>query len=235
MPFERVGVLLRDFHTHRFKIGGLYNLDCWAGVEMLLPGNFLFSAGIHPWSLPTIISKEEQERTLRSLEDLITTGQIVALGECGWDPKSKASYADQDTLFRAQWLLAERYRLPMVLHVVRSWSYLDQFIKQEHPSVPLIVHGFRSNSTLAESLLRKGVWLSFGRYYQPESLQKAWQAGRLLVETDDAPIEIEAVYRQVVTDLAIAETELQRHLAEASQLLFPSKSLDSREESHSRS
>ena len=74
--------------------------------------------------------------------------------------------------------------------------------------MPWIIHGFRGKKQLAEQLLGAGLYLSFGVRYNPEALHSAWAAGRLLLETDESPVLIHTLYRQVAEELQITDVLL---------------------------
>lgn len=76
--------------------------------------------------------------------------------------------------------------------------------------MPWIIHGFRGKKQLAEQLLDRGFYLSFGARYHPEALHAAWTAGRLLLETDDSPNHIGGLYRRVAEELQITEALLSQ-------------------------
>lgn len=209
-----------DFHSHQ---RGRFALCCCDLLREEVPPIAdcpYLSVGLHPWSLPLEVSSPTVEMALEQLNKLAREGRIVAVGEAGWDAHSPAAMDYQQQLVEAQWQIAEENRLPMVLHVVKRWQELEYFIRRSHPTIPLIVHGFRGKAPLAQRLLQLGVWLSFGRYYNRESLYEAWKAGRLLLETDDSSLSIEAIYRAVAEDLGIDLSLLRDRLTGVAHQLF---------------
>lgn len=193
----------RDFHSHQRGRFALCSCDLLREEVPSKADCPYLSVGLHPWSLPREVSSPTVKIALDQLNKLAREGRIVAVGEAGWDAHSLAAMDYQQQLVEAQWQIAEEYRLPMVLHVVKRWQELEYFIRRSHPTIPLIVHGFRGKAPLAQQLLQRGVWLSFGRYYNRESLYEAWKAGRLLLETDDSSLPIETIYRAVAEDLGV--------------------------------
>ena len=192
-----------DFHTHQRGSFSLCSCDLLREEVPPIADCPYLSVGLHPWFLPKEVSSPPVEVALDQLNKLAREGRIVAVGEAGWDAHSPAAMDYQQQLVEAQWQIAEENRLPMVLHVVKRWQELEYFIRRSCPTVPLIVHGFRGKAPLAQRLLQLGVWLSFGRYYNRESLYEAWKAGRLLLETDDSSLPIASIYRAVAEDLGI--------------------------------
>ena len=209
-----------DFHSHQRGRFALCSCDLLREEVPPIADCPYLSVGLHPWSLPLEVSSPTVEMALEQLNKLAREGRIVAVGEAGWDAHSPAAMDYQQQLVEAQWQIAEENRLPMVLHVVKRWQELEYFIRRSHPTIPLIVHGFRGKAPLAQRLLQLGVWLSFGRYYNRESLYEAWKAGRLLLETDDSSLSIEAIYRAVAEDLGIDLSLLRDRLTGVAHQLF---------------
>lgn len=209
-----------DFHTHQRGSFALCSCDLLREEVPLIADCPYLSVGLHPWSLPKEVSSPTVEVALDQLNKLAQEGRIVAVGEAGWDAHSSAAMDYQQQLVEAQWQIAEENRLPMVLHVVKRWQELECFIRRSHPTVPLIVHGFRGKAPLEQRLLQLGVWLSFGQYYNRESLCEAWKAGRLLLETDDSSLPIASIYQAVAEDLGIDLSLLRDRLTGIAHQLF---------------
>ena len=91
------------------------------------------------------------------------------LGECGLDRLRGGTEAFQLEIFEAQIALAEHFRLPVTLHIVRAWDALLRLHNSLRPSTQWTVHGFRGKPALARQLLDAGIDLSFGAQYNPES------------------------------------------------------------------
>ena len=214
-----------DFHTHQGRRFALCSCDLLREEVPPIADCPYLSVGLHPWSLPREVSSPTVEIALEQLNKLAQEGRIVAVGEAGWDAHSSAAMDYQQQLVEAQWQIAEENRLPMILHVVKRWQELEYFIRRSHPTIPLIVHGFRGKAPLAQRLLQLGVWLSFGRYYNRESLYEAWKAGRLLLETDDSSLPITSIYQAVAEDLEIDLSLLRDRLTGIAHQLFRAGSL----------
>lgn len=209
-----------DFHTHQRGSFALCSCDLLREEVPLIADCPYLSVGLHPWSLPKEVSSPTVEVALDQLNKLAQEGRIVAVGEAGWDAHSLAAMDYQQQLVEAQWQIAEENRLPMILHVVKRWQELEYFIHRSRPTVPLIVHGFRGKAPLAQRLLQLGVWLSFGQYYNRESLCEAWKVGRLLLETDDSSLPIASIYQAVSEDLGIDLSLLRDRLTGIAHQLF---------------
>ena len=70
----------------------------------------------------------------------------------------------QTEVFEKQIALAEKYRKPLVLHLVAAYQELIAIHKKRPIKVPVILHGFSKNEQTAKALLDCGFYLSFGKY-----------------------------------------------------------------------
>lgn len=165
-----------------------------------------YSLGLHPWFAEDLTPQQYQTLCKR----LASTPEIWAVGEAGLDRLSMIPLQRQIHYFRLQVELSEQTQRPLIIHAVRSWSELLAIHREMNPREVWIVHGFRGKPALAEQLLRAGLYLSFGQYYQPEALSLAYEAGKLFLESDDAPLSIRNLYAQAGIALG-AEPEHLRH------------------------
>ena len=109
--------------------------------------------------------------------------------------------------------LAEQWRLPLIIHQVRSADALLQIRKEFSPTVPWIIHGFRGKPKLALQLLEAGFYLSFGSALCQEdsALHDSLfitPTDRLFLETDESDLPIEQLYEQAAKVLLITSEEL---------------------------
>ncbi|MHC5202675.1 TatD family hydrolase [Myroides sp. LJL119] len=144
-----------------------------------------FSIGIHPW----YISLNQVEQDLQTIENVIQTKACLAIGECGLDKNSSVSLSDQLQVFQSQLLLAQKYKKAVILHLVSHFDHAMALKKDLDITVPLIVHGFRKSLSLAQNLIDKGFYLSFGSaLLKSDKLQETFKSlpkERLFLETDD--------------------------------------------------
>lgn len=161
-----------DFHTHNIMAtDAIINMSkAWLlSPELFKPrAEATYSVGIHPW---WTIDKDETERMLHNLPQLLSHPQVVALGECGLDALQGASLEEQERIFIAQIAFAEKFNQPVTLHIVRCFDRLLRLKKQLKPTTQWTVHGFRGKPTLAQQLLRAGLDLSFGVHFNPQSYE----------------------------------------------------------------
>ncbi|TEA77993.1 TatD family hydrolase [Allopusillimonas ginsengisoli] len=152
-----------------------------------------YALGIHPIGVP-----DAQEQDLRVLETMIVQAlddpRFVAIGEIGLDffipeLKQEAMARRQEAFYVAQLELAQRYALPVLLHVRRSQ---DQILKQlrRRPSVTGIAHAFNGSFQQAQHFVEQGFALGFGgamtfaRALQIRRLATQLPLDALVLETD---------------------------------------------------
>lgn len=179
------------------------------GEDTLFPSEEKLSCGIHPWYI------KEADAQLEALKNYLDSFEnIVAIGEAGLDKlHSPVSLSQQQFIFHQQAMLAEEYGKPLIIHCVKAWEEIIHEKRSLRPSVPWILHGFRGKGELAWQLLREGFRLSFGLNFQPSALRKAWPDG-LFLETDEAEVGIEAIYRAASLALGVSLDELLRKVGE---------------------
>jgi len=119
---------------------------------------------------------------------------VVALGETGLDysrridPQSRPQQAEA---FRAQIQLANRFQLPLILHIVSAHSDALEILRTEAlPRQPGMVHAFSGSAEIAAQYIDLGFHISFcGTIVDPNRRKLRMAAAsvrsdRLLVETD---------------------------------------------------
>ena len=117
-----------------------------------------------------------------------------AIGEAGLDKFVSTSLFLQRELFVRQAELAAAHRLPVIVHCVKAWDELLSARKDIPAAAVCIIHGFRGNPQLAESLLGKGFYLSFGFRFHPQSLTLC-PSDRLFFESDEDSRPVDTLYR----------------------------------------
>lgn len=134
------------------------------------------------------------------IEDLLGSGRVVAVGECGLDYHYNHSPpADQRTVFAAQIEMAHRHRMPLVIHTREAWD--DTFAILDECGVPghTVFHCFTGGADEARAALDRGAYLSFSGIVTFPSADDVRAAAelcpldRLLVETDSpylAPVPL---------------------------------------------
>ena len=205
--------MLYNLHTHRFtnnsEITELVNQYPWEFVA----GIPQYSIGIHPW----YIVENRVESDLQFMEQKLQLPECWALGECGLDKRIDIPMTLQTEVFERQIALAEKYRKPLVLHLVAAYQELIAIHKKRPIKVPVILHGFSKNEQTAKSLLDCGFYLSFGKYLlrNPE-LAAVFQSvpnDRFFLETDTLEETVMDVYDKASQIKALSLTELKKQVA----------------------
>ncbi len=192
-----------NIHTHSFsnnsEIVELVN-QYPNEISTELPN---FTVGIHPWYLNENTFLEE----LALIENVIKLSGFKAVGECGLDKRIETSIEIQKKLLIPQLLLAEKYKKPVILHCVAAYQEIIEIKKELKLTVPMVIHGFSKNSQVAESLVKNGFYLSFGKYLllnpELEKVLKIVPLQQLFLETDMIDQTIFEVYGKAESVLNI--------------------------------
>lgn len=206
-----------DVHTHHLSAcpsEAIFNAD---SKYIPLPDEAMWlSVGIHPWHL----TSENYPIQLRWIESVLGKDKrVIALGEAGLDKCCHAPFSLQEEAFRMIVSLSEHYRLPLVIHAVKAYNELIALKKEIHPSQPWIVHGFRGKKELAQSLVRRGFYLSFGEHYHADAL-RYMPEGTFLLETDESRVPIHTLYHRAAEIRGIHPELLADNVSQTVNSLF---------------
>lgn len=146
------------------------------------------SVGIHPWDVGGA-SAATLERWFGILSDALSDPRTVAVGEAGIDTLAGGDPVRQEEVLRRQIEMSERSGMPLVLHVVKGVDPVIRLRMEMRPRQPWIVHGFRGKPQMARSLVDRGLYLSLGAAFNPETA-RVMPLDRLLVETDESPLPV---------------------------------------------
>ena len=205
-----------DVHTHHAPLHPEQAILACSIKDIPLPGTGIVSVGIHPWFL----TEENADIQLHWLEEAVKLPQVVAIGECGMDKLRGISIDKQLDVFKECIVLSERMSLPVIVHAVKCMEELIRLKKEMKPQMPWIIHGFRGNVSVAKSLLNQGLYLSFGEYYQEESM-RITPLERLFLETDESRLPIEDLYRKAARNYGITTEILMESItSNAKKFLF---------------
>lgn len=152
-----------------------------------------YALGIHPICVPAAGDAdlaELESHIQQSLDD----PRFVAIGEIGLDffipaLKEPAMREKQEAFYTAQLALAERYGLPVLLHVRRSQDILLKHLRRRAP-IGGIAHAFNGSFQQAEQFIEHGFALGFGgamtftRALQIRRLAAELPLESLVLETD---------------------------------------------------
>lgn len=206
--------MLIDIHTHRLgkEDNVLQVLSLYKDFETTTPGQ-LYSMGIHPCHL------QGYEHLLTELERYATQPNVLAIGECGLDTICNKDTGLETDIFRKQITLAEKTGKPLIIHCVRAYEELLHTIKEMHPAVPVIIHGYNKKADVAGRLLAGNMYLSFGAAIMNEAspaaaVLKDISPERFFLETDNSDASIKDIYQHAAQ---IRETSVETLILQLEQ------------------
>lgn len=142
-----------------------------------IPG-LVYTLGIHP--LYTNQAQESDIETLeKSIVESLSDSRFVGVGEIGLDYfVEDLDPHKQEFFFNAQLDLAQKYQLPVILHVRRSQDAILKALRRRNITGG-IAHAFNGSFQQAEQFIELGFKLGFGG---AATYERALQIRRLLKE-----------------------------------------------------
>ena len=198
-----------NLHTHKFS-----NLSDVMEVVNQYPWEFdasipSYSIGIHPW----YIDENRLETDLETIKQKLQLDKCLALGECGLDKRIEIPLDLQISVFKQQLELVKETQKPIVLHCVAAYDEVIAIKKEMKIENPMIIHGFSKNEQVAQSLLKNGFYLSFGKYLlRNPDLEKVFTfapENQILLETDTIEESIYQVYEKAAAIKGISIEEMK--------------------------
>ena len=179
--------------------------NCWASV------------GLHPaHTFPARLNQLDEneinnlvvEEFGQKFEELIkTSSKIVAIGECGLDysylkdsprEKQKEFKIRQEREFRKQIKIAQKYNLPLILHLRDLYQEALAILKENNYSGKAVFHFFTGTIEQAQYILGQGFYLGFSGVItygnKLDEIIKSVPLEKILIETD-APYVAPIPYR----------------------------------------
>jgi TatD DNase family protein len=201
-----------DAHAHPFELAKVYGgaeaerrklkiicaASAWRMEEFLyneraaaaFPTALCFA--VHP-QLPALDSTAVGN-SLLTLERLANEKRIDAVGETGFDLYNELFLATekiQNELFEQHLCIAEKYELPLVLHIRRAAQKIFLYAKRLKNISVVVFHSYQGTEGEAASILRRGInaYFSFGttillNHKKAMKTCAVLDAERLLFETD---------------------------------------------------
>ena len=158
-----------------------------------------YALGIHPLAVTRAV-EDDLVILERALGAAIADPHLVAVGEIGLDLFEPGHDPQrQEEFLHAQLLLAQRFGLPVILHVRRSADRLLKYLRQVR--VKGIAHAFNGSAQQAQEFVDLGFKLGFGgtltyeRSLQIRRLAASLPADAVVVETDSPDIPPQWLYR----------------------------------------
>lgn len=187
--------------------------------EENIPKKSYFSTGIHPWRI-----NENWNKELKIIEKNINLSNCLALGECGLDKRIETPITKQIEVFEAQVKLANQNKKPLILHCVATFDEVFEVLKQQNFKEKVIFHGFSKSEQLAQQILKKGYFISFGKYLlQNENLVEVFKNipnQSFFLETDNSQFTIEEVYQKASEIKNTSMIEIQNIVNENFKSVF---------------
>ena len=184
--------------------------------------NGYYSVGFHPYN----IGKVEEQDALARVRVATENPNILAIGEIGLDKSIAPPMKDQMRIFEQQVEIAESADLPVILHVVRAFNEMIEFMKTNNPSVSMIIHGYNGSRQMAEELVNAGFLISFGEAIAREH-SKIIEAllsvpvGKLFLETDEGDLDIRELYHTAAEVKGIAVDQLRSQIVQNAKTHLP--------------
>lgn len=198
-----------NLHTHQFSnlsdVMEVVNQYSWK-FDASVPN---YSIGIHPW----YIDENRLETDLEIIKEKLQLTDCLALGECGLDKRIEIPLDLQISVFKQQLEIVKLTNKPVVLHCVAAYDEVIAIKKEMKIENPMIIHGFSKNEQVAQSLLKNGFYLSFGKYLlRNPDLEKVFifaPENQILLETDTIEESIYQVYEKAAAIKGISVEEMK--------------------------
>jgi TatD DNase family protein len=181
-----------------------------------------YSVGFHPYN----VGKVDEEETLNKVRLSTENPNVFAIGEIGLDRSIDAPFDAQMRVFRRQVEIAEFADMPVILHVVRAFNEMVEFMKRARPAVPMIIHGYNGSREMAEELVKAGFLVSFGEAIAREH-SKIVEAllslplDKLFLETDEGDLDIREIYQAAAEIKGISVDQLRLQVVENAKNHLP--------------
>ena len=189
-----------DIHTHpnRNEPETIIVQNIFPGetVEKFSGRNF-YSVGLHPWHIK---SEEVNDVLISMVKETLENDHVCFVGECGLDKLAITNFEEQIRVFRAQVVLADEWKRPVIIHCVRAYNEILELHNKLKPDTPWILHGYTGGPLLTKQLTKRGFYFSFGKsIFNPKSKSiesLRWlPLDRIFVETDEFKGNVEDVYQ----------------------------------------
>ncbi len=205
-----------NIHTHKpQKDRDIFNLqNIRFAFEAFPKSNGNYSIGLHPWDINAYTGND----LTIDLTQAAKTCKAIAIGEIGLDRNCDTPFDLQQQSLEIQLKIAKSLQLPIILHCVKAYSETITLLQKNSIKSACIVHGFNKNLQIAALLLQAGCFLSFGKaILTNKKLQEVFKTvplTQIFLETDDADIDIQAIYQQAATLKNITIKQLQNQLSD---------------------
>ena len=193
---------LIDIHTHQKTDSPTALCAIYSNFEQV------DAVGIHSVGLHPMMVQNYDAIAIKSAFGAMQQDTVWAIGEVGLDKRNKEHWDLQVALFQQQITIANTLQKPLIIHCVQALDACLLYLRAAQ--VPVIFHGFRKGLPVAQKILQQGYYISFGSaLLKDAALQNCFKCiplHQLFLETDDAPITIDALYE---TAANLLQTEIE--------------------------
>jgi TatD DNase family protein len=216
-----------DIHTHHQKhdseVISIFNVLIGKNESLPIGDNQYFSVGLHPW----FIDEKKFKSQLEKVEKLAYNHHCVAIGETGLDRLTKAQMSLQQKVFEHHLIIAQKVSKPVIIHNVKAQNEILEVYKKTKIDIPLIFHGFNNNQHIANLILKRGCYFSFGHAVlkngsNASRLCQTIPASRFFLETDESETSINTIYEIVANLRNITIEQLKEIIVENFKNIFTS-------------
>lgn len=196
-----------DFHHHKKNVPyGIYNAELHA-----IPQSTPYSIGIHPKDIDINLINNQLDWLLSNINE-----NCLAIGECGLDSLVSIEQKIQEEVFLKQIKIANELKKPMIIHCVRKFYEVISLKKYAEQS--MIIHGFNKKQNIAEDLLQKNFYLSFGKpvlyNLSLQHILKITPLDKIFLETDNEDFNLEELYKKTSELKEISLEKLNEQIIE---------------------
>jgi len=218
-----------DTHAHLDEIlcdtrGGVETIIL-AGTEIETSENNLKLAQKYDFLLPAVgIHPQSPSVEVEGLEKLITK-EVVAIGECGLEFVGEYDQKSQEICFRKQIELAQKYKLPLIIHARKAVDEVVEILK-EYKNIRGVFHCYAGGKKRIQKII--GLNFYFGidgnLTYEDGLIEvvKNIPKDKLILETDcpyltpvpfkgeeNKPAYVKYIYQKVadIWEMSFADTE----------------------------
>ena len=222
---QEVNKIYINIHGHRQA----NNIQEWVMMNLMAKDyppedieNGFYSVGFHPYN----VGKVDEEDTINKVRLSTENPNVFAIGEIGLDKSIEAPLDQQMRIFESQVEIAEYTDLPVILHVVRAFNEVVEFMMVHQPVIPMIIHGYNGSAQMAETLIKAGFLLSFGEAIARdhskivESLVMV-PVEKLFLETVEGDLDIREIYHFAAEVKGVSVDHLRVQIFENARTHLP--------------
>lgn len=172
-----------------------------------------FSVGLHPWH----VKESLLDGDVKQVNEAARLYKVIAIGEAGLDKTIEVDIKVQLRAFEQQIEIARQLNIPMIIHCVRAYNEIISIRKNSKLKSPWIIHWFNASTEMANDLVKKNCYLSFGNSLFNENT-KAYRAFTkipveyVFLETDDVNIPITEIYKKAAHLRQISIQDLKNQI-----------------------